>query len=316
VISQQRTGRWAAVLAALVALVQASCGGSGDPSAADAQDCWGTGADGADCAEAIGRAAQNLGVTPPADDSWLTTDDCGDAVDCDAVADTTTDQRTEGTHTHVVEPITEQGGVEPPTHGYVAPDPGDDDAAEAVTPPPPPDPVATSWPTSCLGHDVRRVAQRGQPFTDGEIGCMRDVALDHEPLEIDDFTAIQEATIGLVNARDGNWQQAVERSLSYSELRNSPNLNFAGITPAYNQGRYSTVISRANCVWSNLDKGYAVSASDRTFVAEFACRSGVQLHMQGQISPDHERWCRIWTDRLEHEGGDATEARGLLEQVE
>lgn len=310
-ISPPRTGRWAAALIAAVALAQTTCGG-GDPSAADAQDCWGQGGGGADCAEAIGRSAENLGVTPPGDDAWLATDDCGEAVDCDAVADQV--DGVAGDHP-IVEPITEQAVVEPPTPGQVVPDPGDDDVIEAPTPPPP-DPVAASWPASCGGHDVRRVAQRGQPFTDGELGCLRDVALIHEPLEIDDFTAIQEATIGLVNARDGDWQQAVERSLSYSELHNSPNLNFAGITPAYNQGRYSTVIRRANCVWSNLDKGYAISASDRTFVAEFACRSGVQLHMEGQISPDHERWCRIWTERLEHEGKDATEARGLLDQVE
>ena len=311
-----RTGRWAAALTAVALLALTGCGGGGDPSAADARDCWGQGADGADCAEAIGRSAENLGVAPPGDDAWLDADDCGEVVHCDAVADHVDEPVTEDTGGNpIVEPITERGGVEPPTPGHTPPDPGDDDATDPPTPPPP-DPVASSWPSSCDGHDVRRVARRGQPFTDGELGCMRDVALDHEPLEIDDFTAIQEATIGLVNARDGNWQQAVERSLSYSELRNSPNLNFAGITPAYNQGRYSTVISRANCVWSNLDKGYALSAKDRTFVAEFACRSGVQLHMQGQISPDHERWCRIWTDRLEHEGADATEARGLLEQVE
>ena len=284
---------------------------SGDPSTAAAQDCWGRGAEAGDCAQLVGHDAERMGVAPPDDDPVLSAGDCGDPLDCDAAADV-----------EQIEPITHGNAVETPTPGLIVPPPLDDDddtpepATESPTPPPPPQLTATSWPTSCAAHDVRRVAKRGQPFTDGELGCIRDVALDHEPLEIDDFTAIQEATIGLVNSRDASWQQAVERSLSYSELRNSPNLNFAGITPAYNDGRYSTVIRRANCVWSNLDKGYAISAADRTFVAEFACRSGVQLHMQGQISPDHERWCRIWVDRLEHEGKDTTEARGLLDQVE
>ncbi len=302
--------RFAAAVPAASLLWMIACS-TGDPSATAAQDCWGHGVEGGDCAQRVGHDAANLGVAPPQDDPVLAAGDCGDPVDCDAAAEVVE-----------VEPITAGHDVEMPTPNIVTPPPrGDDDdataepATESPTPPPPPV-TATSWPGTCAAYDVRRVTRRGQPFTDGELGCVRDVALNHEPLEIDDFTAIQEATIGLVNTRDASWQQAVERSLSYSELRNSPNLNFAGITPAYNQGRYSTVISRANCVWSNLDKGYAISAADRTFVAEFACRSGVQLHMQGQISPDHERWCRIWVDRLEHEGKDATEARGLLDQVE
>jgi len=142
------------------------------------------------------------------------------------------------------------------------------------------------------------------------------VALKQEPLEIAHFTEIQVAAVGLYNAKDAQWQPAIERALSYSELRNAPNLNFAGIKPAYDRGAYGSVLSRSNVVWSNLDKGYRLSAADRTFVAEFACRAGVQRHMQGNVSADHERWCLVWTQRLQHEGKDASEAQRLLEQVE
>jgi len=176
--------------------------------------------------------------------------------------------------------------------------------------------VAPSGSTACNGVDLRGAGSRGAPYSDDEMACFRDTALNLEPLDVSEFTDIQVAAIGLYNVKDGQWQKGIERALSYSELRNAPNLNFAGIKPAYDQGRYSNVVKRCDVVWSNLDKGYRLSNKDRTYVAEFACRAGVQLHMQGTISANHERWCRIWTERLQHEGGDATEAQRLLEQVE
>ena len=206
-------------------------------------------------------------------------------------------------------------------------DPPDDDGVAAVPVKlvpaeyepeisPGPAAVAPSGSTACKDIDLRGVGSRGAPYNDGELACFRDTALNLEPLDVSEFTDIQVAAIGLYNVKDRQWQKGVERALSYSELLNAPNLNFAGIKPAYDQGRYSTVVKRCNVVWNNLDKGYRLSNSDRTYVAEFACRAGVQNHMQGTISADHERWCRIWTERLAHEGADATEAQRLLEQVE
>jgi len=174
---------------------------------------------------------------------------------------------------------------------------------------------AEGRPEVCDGIDVRGAARPGSEPSGPELDCLRGLALDHEPLTSDEFTNLQVATIGLVNARQEGWQRAIERSLSYPQLRSSPPLNFAGIEPAYDEGRYPTVLQRANIVWAHLDGGYRLSVEDRTRVAEYACRAGVQLHLQGQRSTDPERWCQIWVERLEQEGGDASEARDLLARV-
>lgn len=303
------------LLLSLVLVVSTTaCKGPTDPEMTNARDCWGTGAEGEDCAEQVSDRASTLGIAPAP--PLNAAGDCGDLVACGGKA--------------LTEVVREQGT----DSGLALADPGSSatrretatsepvpQVREIATPAVVPlaehtEAPAADRPPTCGGIDLRAVAQRGTPFSSEELSCLRDVALDLEPLEVDDFTDMQMATIGLVNARDGRWQKAVERSLSYSELRNSPTLNFAGITPAYNDGRYAAVLDRADSVWANLDKGYRLSARDRTFVAEYACRAGVQLHMEGQLSPRHERWCRIWVDRLEHEGGDATEARSLLQQVE
>jgi len=286
------------------------CGGEAPPGQAD--DCWGLGDD--ECARRVDDRAVVLGITTdgtsPFDEA-----DCGDPLTCNDAQPVTPD-----TPPAVPPPVTagadEQPADDPATAAVGRPEPPDEDAVAAVNVEPPSAGDLGTRPAACSGIDVRVVSQRGTALSSSELACLRGVALDHAPLAIDDFTDLQMATIGLVNARDAQWPQAVERSLSYSELRNSPTLNFAGITPAFNEGRYPAVLQRANSVWSNLDKGYRLSAADRTFVAEYACRAGVQLHMQGQLSDDHERWCRIWVDRLQHEGGDASEALGLLERVE
>ena len=195
-----------------------------------------------------------------------------------------------------------------------------EDLREA-TPPPDPDPepaVDSAGARACaaVGNDAAAIVDGGTPYGSQELTCLHYLALEQDPLAVDEFTAMQVAAIGLYNARDARWQKAVEHALSYSELRHSPNLNFAGLKPAYDRGKYSTVISRANVVWNNLDKGYRLDDDDRTFVAEFACRSGVQIHMGGTVSADHDRWCRIWVDRLSREGKPTDEAQSLLEQVE
>ena len=190
-----------------------------------------------------------------------------------------------------------------------------------TTPPPDagPAPAASSAGASAcaaVGDDAAAIVNGGTPYAAQELTCLRYLALEKDPLAVEEFTAMQVAAVGLYNAKDERWQKAVEHALSYSELRHSPNLNFAGLKPAYDRGKYSTVISRANVVWNNLDKGYRLDDDDRTFVSEFACRSGVQLHMGGTVSADHDRWCRIWVDRLSREGKPTDEAQGLLEQVE
>ena len=178
-------------------------------------------------------------------------------------------------------------------------------------------PASPSGPDPCASvPDVSVAVSSGSSLDGDALACVRYLALEHDPLEVEDFTRMQVAAVGLYNVRDAQWSTGVERALSYSELRNSPNLNFAGLKPAYDRGSYGAVIARANVVWNNLDKGYRLSDDDCTFVAEFACRAGVQRHMAGTTSADHDRWCRIWADRLEREGKDATVAQELLQQVE
>jgi eukaryotic-like serine/threonine-protein kinase len=215
-------------------------------------------------------------------------------------------------------PETEAEVTEPPGTGNAdepaRPDPREEIAevlpVVALDPDPP-----TEAP--CEGLDeVDSFVRRGQPFSQAETACLRFTALTQDPLAVSDFTAMQIAAVGLYNARDGEWSKAVERALSFSELSNAPNLNFAGIKPAYDGSRYGVVLTRADVVWRNLDKGYQLSDDDCTFVSEFACRAGVQRHLQGTQSTDHDRWCRIWGDRLQREGKDATEAHDLLAQVE
>ena len=203
------------------------------------------------------------------------------------------------------------------------PDRGEDPRGDLRETTPPPDtgpaPAASSAGASAcaaVGDDAAAIVNGGTPYAAQELTCLRYLALEKDPLAVEEFTAMQVAAIGLYNTKDERWQKAVEHALSYSELRHAPNLNFAGLKPAYDRGRYSTVISRANVVWNNLDKGYQLDDDDRTFVAEFACRSGVQLHMGGAVSADHDRWCRIWVDRLSREGKPTDEAQSLLEQVE
>lgn len=306
--------RTAATIGALVLTLSAGC--ADDRGSGRADDCWGLGAD--DCARKVDTRAAVLGVATT-DEVPFGGTDCGDPLTCNDVRPLPAPGATGGDATPAAVAENVAPSADPaPSVGMADPGPDahDDDAATTMVPPPPVSTASAGRPAACDGVDVRGVSQRGAELSDSELLCLRGIALDHEPLAVDDFTDLQMATIGLVNARDSRWQRAVERSLSYSELRNSPTLNFAGITPAYNDGRYPVVLERANSVWANLDKGYRLSAQDRTFVAEYACRAGIQLHMQGQLSADHERWCRIWVDRLEHEGGDATEAHSLLGQVQ
>jgi len=310
--------------AAIAALgLLAGCIAHGDPSATHAAECWGSQAE--DCAARMAPRAARLGMADGDHDALLKGGACGSSLDCDGVALTTGDDDDATTsgidaadpaHTDPGEDITQAGpGDDDQGQGEPITARRDDDDATTPVNVQPPDPVSNDRPTSCAGLNLEVVAQKGQ-LSGSETTCLRDMALKYEPLAVSDFTAIQVAVLGLYNARDPQWQSAVERALSYSELQYSPRLNFAGLKPAYDQGRYGTVVRRANTVWTNLDKGLRLTAADRTFVSEFACRAGVQLHLQGQTSDDPERWCSIWVDRLEHEGSDASEARSLLEQVE
>jgi len=319
----------------LVLLVTGCKGGAGRTS--HAGDCWGQGmVAGADCADAVSTRAAAAGAGGAQRQDLFQPGDCGAPVDCDGVAMTEPvaagGAGTSGTGPHPGDP---GAGTQDTSGTDATPAPGTDHGAGgtggdggttgASGTGGSMEPVATLTPTghgassgggSCEGVDIAAVDRRGRPFSDQEMACFRDVALALEPVEVRDFTNLQIAVIALYNERDPRWQQGVERALAFSELQNTPNINFAGIKPAYDQGQYATVVRRANVVWNNLDKGYRLTQEHKTFVAEFACRSGVQLHLQGTVSDDHERWCRIWVERLEHEGGDVTEARNLLDQVE
>jgi len=143
--------------------------------------------------------------------------------------------------------------------------------------------------------------------------CLVDVAMGSTSASDPDR---QIAAITLYNDRSSGWPSAVEAALKRPALKNAPPLNFAGIKPAYDHGRYATVVARANNVWRNLDKGYQLSGSDKTFLSEFACRASGQLALQGKDSANGLDWCERWLSRASKDGQDTGPIQDLIDQLE
>ena len=184
----------------------------------------------------------------------------------------------------------------------------------AATPAPTPEPVAvaTSGDDPCGTIEVLSLEGKGS-LSPAETVCLQATA---EGRRSAPDPEIQVAAVTLYNTRAGGWPAAVEAALKRPALKNAPALSFAGIKPAYDQGRYSTVLRRTRTVWRNLDKGYQLSGSDKTFVTEFACRSAGQLALSGNPPDDGLDWCERWLDRAERAGQDTGPIENLIDQLE
>ncbi len=147
----------------------------------------------------------------------------------------------------------------------------------------------------------------------GELNCIRDT-LSGERQATD--PEVQVAALAMFNTRSSGWPKSVDFALKRSGLKNSPLLNFAGIKPAYDKGRYSTVLSRAKRVWKNLGKGYQLSSTDRGYLLEFSCRSAGQLALGGKPPNDGLDWCERWLDHAERAGQNTTVALDLIDKLE
>jgi hypothetical protein len=127
---------------------------------------------------------------------------------------------------------------------------------------------------------------------------------------------VQVAALEAFNKRERGWKKSVGRALQRPGLKNSPLLNFAGISPAYNSGRYSLVLHRARIVWKNLGKGYQLGSKERGFLLEYSCRSAGQLALGGKPANDGLDWCERWLDHAERSGQSTVEAQNLIDELE
>jgi hypothetical protein len=164
----------------------------------------------------------------------------------------------------------------------------------------------------CAGIRIEEL--RGLPsLSAAQVACLRDTA--HSRRDASDPDA-QEAAVLLFNHRTSGWQVAVEAALGRPGLGKAPALAFAGIKPAYDGGRYSTVVRRARTVWANLDKGYDLSTADVSFVAEHGCRASAQVALSGGDADEGFTWCERWLDLAEQSGADTAPIQDILEQIE
>ncbi|HCP48509.1 MAG TPA: hypothetical protein DIU15_20900 [Deltaproteobacteria bacterium] len=164
----------------------------------------------------------------------------------------------------------------------------------------------------CAGLQIAGMEQKAS-LSKSEVSCLLAAATGQVSASDADR---QTAAVALYNAKVSGWPKAVEAALSQPSLRNAPALNFAGLKPAYDAGRYSTVLQRADRVWTNFKrKGYQLSASDKTFVLEYSCRSAFQLHQTGKTPEKGVEWCEGWLDRLERAGADMSQAQDIYDQL-
>jgi hypothetical protein len=328
-----------AAAASLLMLLLAGC--SGAPMASSAAGCWGSGAVGsaAACQEALGAALAALGHRAPEGlEAARVGGVCGGFIDCaEAVRSTPPPPRPTPRPVAARQddppaqptPRRDTAGGDPvarptPLGAAATPTPV---LAEAATPPPaggtqpPPTPtpvsvteetIATSSSNACAGVTISALESKGK-LTDGETRCAMDAAMGRAGVSSSD---VQSAAIALRNSRAKGWQDAVEAALKQGSNGNAPLLNFAGIEPAYNGKRYTTVLKRARIVWQNRGKGYQFGAKDLDFIVEFSCRSAGQLALAGKPADDGLDWCERWLDRAEGAGKPTQEIEDLIRQVE
>jgi len=165
---------------------------------------------------------------------------------------------------------------------------------------------------SCDGIDISALEQRSD-LSGAERKCLMDASTGKADVSSPE---VQVAAITLYNTKSSGWKKAVESALKQKNLKNAPQLNFAGIKTAYDSNKYSRVIRRSTVVWKNRGKGYQLSAKDLTFVTEFACRSALQLHLMQRSDPAGFVWCERWQSRLSKSGDPTAEVDDILYHLE
>ncbi len=319
-----------AALAAAVAL--AGCGA--EPLAVRADGCWGSSGD---CRQAKSALVHALGGARIPGLEAAPDSPCAGLIDCSEVAvaaatPTPAPRRTpDAAPRSTPRPVSTNNDAPPPRstpEPVATPEPA---ATPEATPEPAATPEATPQPTpppqktpepvaaaggsasACGGMDITALGNKAS-LSAGELSCLKAVAAAGSGYSDPD---VQTAAVSLFNAKASGWPKSVEAALKRGGLKNAPRLNFAGVKPAYDGGRYSTVLSRSRKVWSGLKSGLALSSKERAFVAEYACRSAGQLVLSGKSAPnDGLDWCERWLDLAERSGGSTAEIEDLIEQVE
>jgi len=264
-----------------------------------ADGCWGH----ADCSAGLAtvRAALGADLGPAGSKAAVTATGCGPVVDCDgAVAATDSD------------PASEPATPRETPASDPASDPRPKEPSEAT----PPAADATPEPVASAGgcDDVSPgELEKAASLNPSDVLCLGDIARGVTTASDADR---QVAAIALYNHKASGWPAAVEAALKRPGLRNAPALNFAGIKPAYDGSRYGAVVSRANVVWRNLDKGYQLSSGDKTFLTEFACRASGQLALAGNAPDAGLDWCERWLARASKAGQDTGPIQDLIDQLE
>ncbi len=282
-------------------LLLAGCSAEEPRLVVQADACWGH----PDCAQALDAVRSALGAEGFAASSRdaASASGCGPVVDCSA--------RTPAL-------------AQRPPSGAVS---GEDPASEAATPresatpaprpnsepaPDMPDRIAAASSTGCEDTSAGGL-EKAATLSPADVLCLGEMA---RGAVTSSDTDRQIAAVALYNHKSAGWPDAVEAALKRPSLRNAPALNFAGIKPAYDRSQYATVVSRANVVWRNLEKGYQLSSSDMTFLAEFACRSAGQLALQGDPPDAGLDWCERWMSQATKAGGNTGPIQDLIDQLE
>lgn len=280
-----------------------ACAPEGTAPALRAGSCWGTGA--SDCQAAmVGRSAL-LGL---GNRVFVPTEPCGDLIDCAGVAVAAPAPAAPATATPTTPEVAVASPSETTGDAFAPAEP-----IAVVRPAPTAAVPASSGQDDPCGSMAVLSLESKTSLSPGETVCLQATADGRRSAPDPE---IQVAAVTLFNNRAGGWPAAVEAALKRPALENAPSLSFAGIKPAYDQGRYSTVLSRTRNVWRNLDKGYQLSGSDRTFVTEFACRSAGQLALSGNPPDDGLDWCERWLDRAQRAGQPTGPIDDLISQLE
>jgi len=287
-------------IAAGFALGVAACASEGTPPALRAGNCWGTGA--TDCQTAMAARGALLGL---GNRDFAAPAACGAVIDCattptPAATRTPAAARTEPTPSTAAATATSDGSTPAERVAVVEP------IREAT-------PAAASSGGDPCGTIAVLSLESKASLSPAETVCLQATADGRRSAPDPE---IQVAAVTLFNTRAGGWPAAVEAALKRPALKNAPALSFAGIKPAYDQGRYGTVLTRTRNVWRNLDKGYQLGAKDKTFVTEFACRSAGQLALSGNPPDDGLDWCERWLDRASRAGQPTGPINDLISQVE
>jgi hypothetical protein len=292
-------------LAALAVLIlSVGCSPDEPRIVVHAADCWGH----ADCADGLSTARSALGVqvAAAADLQAVSGAACGPVVDCRSAA------AVRPTPRPAVKPKSEASTPRGVADTTTPSTPTPSTPTPEVTTPAVSEPVAAASGAACEGVSAREL-EKSTSLTPADLLCLGDIAQGAVTASDSDR---QIAAVALYNRKASGWQKAVEAALKRPSLRNAPALNFAGIKTAYDRGRYGAVVARADIVWRNLDKGYQLSDSDKTFLSEFACRSSGQLALQGNPPGSGLDWCERWMARASKAGADTGPIQDLIDQLE